>query len=80
MRTTTFVRLRYMRVVFDCSDNYTPYGKRTNWSEPLPKDYYNSYQPRWDAWGRLTQRVFALRPLQGIHGNHEVASKFLCDG
>ena len=54
-----------------CSDQYTPNGTRAN-EAPRPVGYKNSYQPRWDAWGRLTQPAFSSRLMQGLHGNHEV--------
>lgn len=61
-----------------CSDRYTPYGKLANYSEPPPVNYQNSYQPRWDAWGRFTQPIFSHRPMQGLHGNHEVRASSRC--
>ena len=58
--------------VSHCSDHYTPEGRPINMSGPWPTDFDNSYQPRWDSWGRLTQAAFSSRLLMGLHGNHEV--------
>jgi len=57
---------------YSYSDHYTPQGKTIKMSGPWPTDFVNSYQPRWDSWGRLTQPAFSQRLLMGLHGNHEV--------
>jgi hypothetical protein len=31
-----------------------------------------SYQPRWDAWARMTQPLFSRVPFVGTGGNHEI--------
>ena len=33
--------------------------------------YQPSYQPRWDAWGRLVSPLFSTVPLASVPGNHE---------
>lgn len=34
--------------------------------------YADRYQPRWDSWGRLIQRLAATRPWMVVEGNHEI--------
>lgn len=48
------------------ADDYSANG--TLWGAwPTPA----SYQPRWDSWGRLSQRLASRIPLQTSIGNHE---------
>ena len=53
------------------ADNYKPAGSPRSFSG---LDRGNStYQPRWDAWGRMTSRLgFAELPVAAIVGNHDV--------
>jgi Icc-related predicted phosphoesterase len=34
-----------------------------------------TYQPRWDTWGRFTEPVVSTRPMLHNHGNHEIETQ-----
>lgn len=53
------------------ADNYTPLNKKRNLTPPNVSPNA-TYQPRWDAWGRLVSPVFGSLPFAPLRGNHEV--------
>jgi hypothetical protein len=57
------------------ADAYYPNGSFYYWNDTNPLDYFRSYQPRWDTFGRLLERSGLSRiPFHTIGGNHELES------
>ncbi|GAB4821364.1 hypothetical protein N2152v2_008410 [Parachlorella kessleri] len=54
---------------FSYADQYLTNGTHTPDGYP---SYYNTYQPRWDTWGRLAEQSTAYVPWNSIAGNHEI--------
>ena len=55
---------------FVYADNFTPNNALRVLTPPTSPN--GTYQPRWDAWGRLVSPVFASLPFAPLPGNHEV--------
>ena len=57
------------------ADAYYANGSFYYWNDTNPLDYFRSYQPRWDTFGRLLERSGLSRvPFHTIGGNHELES------
>ena len=61
------------------ADAYWANGTYYTWTPAPNMSYFKSYQPRWDTFGRLTQKLAAHVPLNTIAGNHEIESLTMQD-
>lgn len=56
------------------ADAYWANGTYYFWTPGPNMSYFKSYQPRWDTFGRLVQKLAAHVPFNTIAGNHELES------
>lgn len=56
------------------ADSYWANGSFYFWTYSPNMTYFKSYQPRWDTWARLVQKLAAFVPMNTIAGNHEIES------
>ena len=61
--------LRHSQSAAPAGTATTSNGSTTKYPSPAPS---GTYQPRWDAWYRWMQTMFATTPFLPQHGNHEL--------
>eukprot|EP00890_Picochlorum_soloecismus_P001616 jgi/Picsp_1/2455/NSC_05916-R1_protein len=56
------------------ADAYYANGSYFFWNSD-ESDYFKSYQPRWDTFGRMMEKLIARVPFHSIAGNHEIEAQ-----
>jgi len=56
------------------ADAYYANGSYFFWNKD-GSDYFKSYQPRWDTFGRMMEKLIARVPFHSIAGNHEIEAQ-----
>ncbi|KAI8111208.1 hypothetical protein M9434_004781 [Picochlorum sp. BPE23] len=59
------------------ADAYYANGSFYYWNDTVPLDYFKSFQPRWDTFGRLMEPLISEHVFASIGGNHELESQRL---
>ena len=61
------------------ADAHWANGSYYFWNSVPGMSYFKSYQPRWDTFSRLLQKMAAYVPFNTVGGNHEIESLTLMD-